>query len=100
MESKLSEFVLKFLQDKTETSKIIKCDDFFQLVNEMGVSDDSDEIVDIIYYLEDNKININFHGANTQNFYNRFINIKRKVQMSKMLSRGLGINSDLTGEGF
>jgi hypothetical protein len=85
MESKLGDFVIKFLQDKTETRKIIKCDDFFQLVNDMGISDDSDEIVTIIAYLEDNNTDINFHKANTQNFYTRFRNIERKVQMDKML---------------
>jgi hypothetical protein len=85
MKSKLGDFVIKFLKDKTETRKIIKCDDFFQLVNDMGINDDSDEIVDIIYYLEDNNTDINFHGANTQNFYTRYRNIERKVQMSKML---------------
>ena len=85
MENKLGEFVIKFLQDKTETRKIIKCDDFFQLVNDMGINDDSDEIVDIIYYLEDNKTDINFHEAKTNNFYTRFRNIERKVQMAKML---------------
>ena len=85
MENKLGDFVIKFLRDKTETRKIIKCDDFFQLVNDMGINDDSDEIVDIIYYLEDNKTDINFHGAKTQDYYNRFRNIERKVQISKML---------------
>ena len=85
MENKLGEFVIKFLQDKIETRKIIKCDDFFQLINDMGITDDSDEIIDIIYYLEDNNTDINFHGANTQNFYTRYRNIERKVQMSKML---------------
>ena len=85
MENKLGDFVIKFLRDKTETRKIIKCDDFFQLVNDMGINDDSDEIVDIIYYLEDNKTDINFHGAKTNDYYNRFRNIERKVQMSKML---------------
>jgi hypothetical protein len=85
MKNKLGEFVIKFLEDKTETRKIIKCDDFFQLIADMGINDDSDEIVDIIYYLEDNKTDINFHEANTQNYYTRFRNIERKVQMSKML---------------
>lgn len=56
---------------------------FFQLVNDMGINDDSDEIVDIIYYLEDNKTDINFHGAN--DYYNTFRNIERKVQISKRL---------------
>ena len=85
MESKLGNFVIKFLQDKTETRKIIKCDDFFQLVNDMGISDDSDEIISIIIYLEENNTDINFHEAKTQNFYTRFRNIERKVQMDKML---------------
>jgi hypothetical protein len=85
MENKLGDFVIKFLKNKTETRKIIKCDDFFQLVNDMGINDDSDEIVNIIYYLEDNKTDINFHGAKTNDYYNRFRNIERKVQISKML---------------
>ena len=45
----------------------------------------SDEIISIINYLEENNTDINFHGAKTQNFYNRFRNIEKKVQMSKML---------------
>jgi hypothetical protein len=85
MKQTLGDYVIKFLKEKTETRKIIKCDDFFQLVTDMGISDDSDEIVNIIYHLEDNKIDINFHDAKTQNFYNRFRNIEKKVQMSKML---------------
>ena len=85
MENKLGEFVVKFLKDKTETRKIIKCDDFFQLIADMGISDDSDEIIKIIGYLEENNTDINFHEAKTQNFYNRFRNIEKKVQMSKML---------------
>jgi hypothetical protein len=85
METKLGDFVIKFLQNKTETRKIIKCDDFFQLINDMGITDDSDEIISIINYLEENNTDINFHGAKTQNFYNRFRNIEKKVQMSKML---------------
>ncbi len=85
METKLGDFVIKFLQNKTETRKIIKCDDFFQLINDMGITDDSDEIISIINYLEENDTDINFHEAKTQNFYNRFKNIEKKVQMSKML---------------
>jgi hypothetical protein len=85
METKLGDFVIKFLQNKTETRKIIKCDDFFQLINDMGITDDSDEIISIINYLEENNTDINFHEAKTQNFYNRFRNIEKKVQMSKML---------------
>ena len=85
MENGLGEFVIKFLKEKTETRKIIKCDDFFQLVSDMGISDDSDEIINIINYLEDNKTDINFHDAKTDDFYRRFRNIEKKVKLKKML---------------
>jgi GTP-binding protein EngB required for normal cell division len=86
MENGLGEFVIKFLKDKTETRKIIKCDDFFQLLNDMGLNDDNDEVVNIIDYLDGNNTDINFHGAKTHNFYNRFRNIEKKIQMSKILN--------------
>jgi hypothetical protein len=86
MKQTLGEFVIKFLKDKTETRKIIKCDDFFQLINDMGLNDDNDEVIDIIDYLDNNNIDINFHNAKTGDFYNRFRNIEKKVQLSKMLN--------------
>lgn len=82
---KLGDFVIKYLNEKTETRKIIKCDDFFLLVESMGLKDDSDDIVNIIDYLEENKTDINFHDAKTGDFYRRFRNIEKKIQMSKML---------------
>jgi hypothetical protein len=85
MKQTLGDYVIKFLKEKTETRKIIKCDDFFQLVSDMGISDDSDEIINIINYLEDNNTDINFHDAKTGDFYRRFRNIEKKVQLSKML---------------
>jgi GTP-binding protein EngB required for normal cell division len=36
--------------------------------------------------LDGNNTDINFHGAKTQNFYNRFRNIEKKIQMSKILN--------------
>lgn len=85
MSNGLGEFVVKFLKEKTETRKIIKCDDFFQLIHDMGLNDDNDEVIDILEHLENNNTDINFHGAKTGDFYRRFQNIERKVQMSKML---------------
>jgi hypothetical protein len=85
MSNGLGEFVVKFLKEKTETRKIIKCDDFFQLIHDMGLNDDNDEVIDILEHLENNNTDINFHGAKTHNFYDRFRNIEKKVQMSKML---------------
>jgi hypothetical protein len=85
MESKLGDVVIKMLNDNIQTRKIIKCDDFFDLVHYMGFDDDGDEIIDIINYLEDNNIDINFHNAKAKDYYNRYKNIERRVQLSKML---------------
>jgi len=84
MENKLGDFVIKFLKDKTETRKIIKCDDFFQLVHDMGLSDESNEVMDIVEYLDQNEIDINFDETGG-NYYSRFKSIERKVKLSKML---------------
>ena len=85
MKRNIGEIVIKYLSDKTETRNIIKCDDFFNLIGMMGFNDESQEVIDIIDYLEDKKTDINFHNSETRDFYSRFKNIERKVQMSKML---------------
>jgi hypothetical protein len=85
MSKGLGDLVIKVLKEKTETRKIIKCDDFFELIQDMGLNDDSDEIIDIVNYLEDNNTDINFHNAKTGDFYRRYRNIEKKVQISKML---------------
>jgi hypothetical protein len=81
----LGDLVIKILKEKTETRKIIKCDDFFELIQDMGLKDDSEEIIDIVNYLEDNNTDINFHNAKTKDYYSRYKNIEKKVQLSKML---------------
>ena len=78
LKNKLGDFVINYLNEKTETRKIIKCDDFFLLVESMGLKDDSDDIVNIVNYLEENKTDINFHDAKTGDFYRRFRNIEKK----------------------
>jgi len=85
MGKSLGSLVIKVLKEKTETRKIIKCDDFFELIQDMGLNDDSDEIIDIVNYLEENNTDINFHNSETKDYYSRYKNIEKKVQLSKML---------------
>jgi len=84
MENKLGDFVIKFLKDKTETRKIIKCIDFFILITDMGLNDESNEVMDIVEYLDQNEIDINFDETGGD-YYSRFKSIERKVKLSKML---------------
>jgi hypothetical protein len=84
MENKLGDFVIKFLKDKTETRKIIKFDYFFQLVNDMGIIEDDDTMMDIMDYLEENKIDVNFHNNKSAGYYKIWNELERKVKLKKM----------------
>jgi hypothetical protein len=84
MENKLGNFVIKFLNDKIQTRKVIKCIDFFMLITDMGLSDESDEVINIVDYLDQNEVDINFDETGGD-YYSRFKSIERKVKLSKML---------------
>lgn len=84
MESKLGDFVIKYLKEKTHTRKVIKCVDFFILITNMGLSDECVEVMNIVEYLDQNEIDINFDDI-SGDYYSRFKSIERKVKLSKML---------------
>jgi hypothetical protein len=80
---KLNEFIVKQLNDKKVQRWIIKATDLFTLCNNMGILDDDELMIDIIEYLENNEIDINFIGGDA--FYKDFIRLENKVKMGKML---------------
>jgi len=80
---KLNEFIVKQLNDKKVQRWIIKATDLFTLCNNMGILDDDELMIDIIEYLENNEIDINFIGGDA--FYKDFIQLENKVKMGKML---------------
>jgi len=80
---KLNEFIVKQLNDKKVQRWIIKATDLFTLCNNMGILDDDELMIDIIEYLENNEIDINFIGGDA--FYKDFTRLENKVKMGKML---------------
>lgn len=80
---KLNEFIIKQLNDKKVQRWIIKATDLFALCNNMGILDDDELMIDIIEYLENNEIDINFVGGDQ--FYKDFLRLENKVKMGKML---------------
>lgn len=81
---KLNEFIIKQLNDKKTQRWIIMAVDLFELCNNMGILDDDDLMIDIMKYLEENKIDINFSGG--ENFYTDFVRLEHKIKMEKMLN--------------
>ena len=80
---KLNEFIIKQLNDKKVQRWIIKATDLFALCNNMGILDDDELMIDIIEYLENNEIDINFVGGDQ--FYKDFLRLENKVKMGKRL---------------
>ena len=80
---KLNEFIIKQLNDSKVQRWIIKATDLFALCNNMGILDDDELMIDIIEYLENNEIDINFIGGDQ--FYKDFVRLENKVKMGRML---------------
>lgn len=80
---KLNEFIIKHLNDKKTQRWIIMAVDLFELCNNMGILEDDELMIDIIEYLENSEIDINFSGGDQ--FYKDFLRLENKVKMGKML---------------
>jgi hypothetical protein len=81
---KLNEFIIKQLNDKKTQRWIIMAVDLFELCINMAIIDDDDLMIDIIKYLEENEIDINFSGG--ENFHKDFVRLEHKIKMEKMLN--------------
>jgi hypothetical protein len=80
----LGRFVLKTLNDKVKVKKIIESDDFFEVIGNMGLTDVDVEVVNIIEYLENENIDINFNEGQSKE-YIRFKSIKNNHQLMKRI---------------
>ena len=83
---KLGDFIIKKLEEKKVQRWIIPSDDFFVLCNSMGFIDDDNIMMDVMDYLEENKIDINFHNAKSAaGLYRRWREIEQKLKLREML---------------
>lgn len=82
---KLGEFILKRIEEKKTQRWIITCDDLFTLCGNMGIIEDDDTMMDIMDYLEENKIDVNFHNNKSAGYYKIWNELERKVKLKKML---------------
>lgn len=83
---KLGEFIIKQLEDKKVQRWIISSDDFFILCTNMGIIEDDETMMDIMDYLEENNIDVNFHNAKSADgLYRRWIEVEKKLKLRKML---------------
>lgn len=81
MGTKLEEFIIKQLNDKKKQRWIISSEDLYVLCGDMGIIDDDTIMIDVLKYLDENKIDINFHGKNGDKFYREFIRLENKMKL-------------------
>ena len=82
---KLGEFILKKIEEKKTQRWIITSDDLFTLCGNMGIIEEDDVMIDIMEYLEENKIDVNFHNNKSAGYYKIWNELERKVKLKKML---------------
>lgn len=81
MESKLGDFAIRQLKDKIKTRYVIQSDDLFNLFTNMGIVDDYDALYNILEYMEESNIDVNF-GTNNEH-YKKFKSIESAYQFAK-----------------
>lgn len=82
---KLGEFILKQIEEKKTQRWIITSDDLFTLCGNMGIIEEDDVMIDIMEYLENNQIDVNFHNNKSAGYYRIWNELERKVKLRKML---------------
>lgn len=82
--SNLGKVFIKYLGDKVKPKLIVESFDFFQMIINMGIADDSDSVYDIMEHLDENNIDINFREGETDN-HRRFKMMKQQLRLIKEL---------------
>jgi hypothetical protein len=82
---KLGNFILKRIDEKKTQRWIISSDDLYTLCGDMGIIDDDDIMMDIMEYLEENQIDVNFHNNKSAGYYRRWNELERKIKLRSIL---------------
>jgi len=92
--SKLTDFIEKRLQDKKTQRWVIPSKDLFDLFISMGIMEDEELLMDILEYLEENKIDIYFKDDLEQIQYSKFKKLERGYQLRKRHKEDSGKNKE------
>lgn len=94
--SLLTDFIKKQIQNKLKQRWVIQSDDLFILFKVMGLMDDSEKMMDILEYLEDNKIDVQFLEQLNNEEYNTFKQLEQAFKLRKVFkSKGVDIKGQI-----
>ena len=83
---KLGDFIIRQIDDKKIQRWIIPSDELFTLCGNMGIIDDDDLMINVMEYLEDNEIDVNFHKNQATGYYRRWNELEKIITLRKILN--------------
>jgi hypothetical protein len=84
--SKLTDFVLKRLQENIKQRWVIESKMFFDLLENMGIINDEDLLVDIFEFLENENIDVHFNSTGDHVRFEQYKRIEVKSKLNKRIS--------------
>lgn len=81
--SKLTDFIERQIQSSKVQRWVIESELLFELFQNMGVMEDYDVLMDILEYLDNNRIDVHFKDKHQDNQFRKFKQIEKSYQMRK-----------------
>ena len=83
--SKLTDFILKRLQENIKQRFVIESNTFFDLLENMGIINDEELLMDIFEFLEDENIDVHFKSTGDHVRFEQYKQIEEKAKFIKRL---------------
>lgn len=83
--SLLTNFIEKQLQDKKQQRWVIQSKDLFDLWSSMGVMEEEELLMNILEYLEENKIDVHFENSAYEAQFKTFKKLEQGYQIRKRM---------------
>ena len=83
--SKLTDFVLKRLQENIKQRWVVESKTFFDLLENMGIINDEELLTDIFEFLEDENIDVHFKSTGDHLRFEQYKQIEMKAKFNKRI---------------
>ena len=83
--SKLTDFVLKRLQENIKQRWVVESKTFFDLLENMGIINDEELLTDIFEFLEDENIDVHFNSTGDHVRFEQYKRIEVKAKFNKRI---------------
>ena len=84
MNTNIGYVVQKYLKDKIKIRYVIEASDFFNILESMGIMEDTDELHNILEYFDNEKIDMHFNDDDVE-LYKKFKITKANIEFLKTI---------------